>query len=306
LVPLLLDTMSWHYEYAGLRVLSEIEIPEWSVFARENESQQADVFIVLNAARDASVLAKDAYITRDECRFFIHAVGEYRIRAACEIVVTPLPNTGERELRLFLLGAAWGALCYQRGILLLHASVVRAGTRTFAFCGPSGAGKSSIAAALVARGGTLVSDDLSCVDFSTAKIASLYPAAPRLKLWNDALAQLNTSARGLERDFFRAEKFHVPLPAHAELAPVKLDALYILNWGTLQLERLRGVAALRRLAQDATYRGDLVERMGIHKEHWERMAELARRVNVYALQRARTWEHMNVALALMSQPHDGD
>ena len=54
------------------------------------------------------------------------------------------PETGDRDLTLFILGSAWGALCYQRGLLPLHASAVIRDGKVHAFTGQSGAGKSTL------------------------------------------------------------------------------------------------------------------------------------------------------------------
>ncbi len=62
-----------------------------------------------------------------------------------------------------LVGIGMGLLLHRRGVLCLHGSVISINGRTFALLGESGAGKSTMAAALVARGGKLVSDDLAAV-----------------------------------------------------------------------------------------------------------------------------------------------
>ncbi len=290
--------MRWHYEYAGLRVSSEIEISEWRVFERAGEWEQADVSIVLEDAREPLTAFSASSISRKEYEFYLMHVGAYRIRGGCEIVVTPERGAGAREVRLFLLGTAWGALCYQRGIFLLHASVVRVNEYALAFCGPSGAGKSSLAAAMVARGYEMVSDDLCRVDFADDGHAVVYPSAPRMKLWEDALAQFQYGETELEHDYFRAHKFHVPLREAIPSEPFALRAVYVLEWGELNLERLRGAYALQHLARNATYRAHLLEPMGLYEEHLARMAELARRVRVFALTRPKAWETLERTIEL--------
>lgn len=290
--------MKWYYEYAGLRVRSEIEIPEWVSFARAADSGEPNVSIFLNSPR---AVPPPSILTRDEHVFFMPAVGAYRVRGGAEIFVTPHPETGARELRLFLLGSAWGTLCYQRAILLLHASVVQMGDAAIGFCGPPQAGKSSLAAALVAQGHSLISDDLCRVDFTADGKPLVYPSAPRLKLWDDALENFQRSALELERDHFRLNKFHVPLRQPSPSAPAALDALYILRWGDLNVARVRGTRALQNLARAATYRGDLLEPMGIVTEHWARMAKVVRHVPVSILTRPKVWQAMPDTLAMLTK-----
>lgn len=68
-----------------------------------------------------------------------------------------------RNVRLYLLGSALGAILHQRGLLPLHACVLDFGGKAVAFLGHSGAGKSTLAAWLAERGGRLLSDDVCVV-----------------------------------------------------------------------------------------------------------------------------------------------
>jgi hypothetical protein len=95
---------------------------------------------------------------------------------------------------LWVLGSAWGALAYQRGLLPLHVSAVLLGDAIVGFAGPSGAGKSTLAAALATRGHTLVADDVTGVDASTPGRPMALPGHKALKLWGDA-----TTLVGVER-----------------------------------------------------------------------------------------------------------
>ena len=249
----------WHYGYAGLRVASELPIPEWAAFVQPGSFEDADVRIALGGAQtfQTSEVSKTSevltpYTTADEYRFHIPEAGDYWVHHGREIIVTPAPDAGAREVRLFLLGSAWGARCYQRGILALHSSVVQAGDHAIAFCGETGSGKSSVAAWLIARGYRLVSDDLCRCEVADEK-ARVYPSAPRLKLWHDALDVMGWSEEGLERDHFRMDKFHKDLTGFWK--PVRsapLRAIYLLDWGEPSIARLTGMNALRRLVAAAT------------------------------------------------------
>ncbi len=68
------------------------------------------------------------------------------------------------EVEEQLLGPVLAFWLEQRGIVALHASAVALDGAAVAFLAPSGAGKSSLAAALVATGGELVTDDVLAVD----------------------------------------------------------------------------------------------------------------------------------------------
>jgi hypothetical protein len=294
----------WHYAYAGLRVTSELSLPEWNVFEGPQPFDDPDVVISLNHAQEQTQLVEKFHIVHPkEYYFFIPDAGEYRVRHGREIVVTPAPGAGAREIRLFLLGSAWGALCYQRGLLFLHASVVRVGDNAIAICGPTGSGKSTLAAWLTdERGYLLMSDDLCRFEITAEGQARVYPSAPRLKLWRDALTALRRSDEGLERDHYRLDKYHLDLtdfqkPVRSISSPLR--GIYLLDWGEVDLTRLTGATALHRLVKSATYRGDLLEPMNQVAAHWQRCAELAQRVPIFQFTRPRNWSAMEAAVGLL-------
>ncbi len=69
------------------------------------------------------------------------------------------PSSDHDEVRAYLLGAVFGALCHQRGITPLHASAIDVADGCVAFVGASGAGKSTLVAALARRGHQIIADD---------------------------------------------------------------------------------------------------------------------------------------------------
>ncbi|MCX5786314.1 MAG: hypothetical protein NTX59_11560 [Elusimicrobia bacterium] len=286
------------YDYFGLRIRSEIEIPDWLPFRKDEELNFPDVVISLNIDAAAHLPESESrpVVDAQAYSFHIPGTGGYLVHHGREIVITPASSAQARELRLFLLGSAWGALCYQRGLLALHSSAVQVGDQAVVFCGEAGSGKSSAAAWLIARSHRFVGDDL-CLFGVAAGQASVYPSSPRLKLWREALGALGLSDEGLERDHFRLDKFH--LPRRSALTPLPVRAIYLLEWGEPGLRRLTGVDALRRFIISATYRGDLLEPMGQVAAHWERCAELARGVPVWVFSRPRDWPEMDAAMRLL-------
>lgn len=291
----------WNYRYAGLNIISALPLPEWAIFEQAGPPAEVDVRITLQSGRPGSISQPvDTWITPDEYCFSIPEAGDYRVARGREIIITPAAETGQAELRLFLLGTAWGALCYQRGLLALHTSVIRVNEQAIAFCGAAGAGKSSLAAGLVARGYPLIGDDLCCFDFAAGG-PQVYPSAPRLKLWREALTNLGWQDDHLTRDHFRLDKFHKELAGCDAHKSVPVRALYLLEWGNLSLTRLTGLKALRRLVAAATYRPGLLEPLGRVGAYWEQCAQLARAVSIFELRRPRDWAMMTAAIDLLLQ-----
>ncbi len=279
----------FHYVHAGLRVRSELPVPDWDRSGRAQPFEDPDVVIRTRADIPQIDLPQ---ISATEYVFRIPGVGTYSVRDGREIAISAEPDADEREVRLFLLGTAWSAACYQRGLLLLHAGVVQSGDGAIAFCGRSGAGKSSASAWLVGRGWRLLGDDL-CRFETTGDAAVVYPSPPRLKLWREAIEAMSWPAEGLEQDHSRLEKYRSSLPegqGPAAFEPVPVRAIYLLEWGDLDLARLTGADALRRFVAAATYRPDLIDGMGRHAIHWEAFLELARKTTVWQFTRPRDWQ----------------
>ena len=294
---------SWTYSYAGLRVVSELRIPEWEVFGEEEPCDHPDVRITLEDP--ASGAEGGETVRPEEVRFFVPEAGRFRVCEGREIRVAPAVGLDAPEIRLFLLGSAWGALCYQRGLLVLHASVVQVGPGAVAFLGPSGAGKSSLAAGLVAQGYPLVGDDLCCIDLA-GQVPRVHPSAPRLKLWSEALGRLGWSTDGLARDHVRVDKFHVDLKdlkdrvATGAPGTLALRSVYLLEWGQQEVVRLSGVGGLRRLIRSATYRPGFLGPLGRTATYWEQCAKLARAVPVWEFRRPRDWSQASAAIDLLA------
>lgn len=294
----------WYYRYAGLLVASDLELPEWESFLHAGETDAPDVFIRVNVdlPGDLPAATSEPVITASEYRFFMPDVGTYRIANGKEIVVSPASAAGQNELRLFLLGSAWGALCYQRGLFAVHASAVQVGNEAVLFCAPQGNGKSTMTAWLASHGHALVSDDLCCIKLSPQDLPVVYPSSQRFRLWRDALEALGWNSDQLERDHFRFDKFLLPWSMKPLLDTLPLRAIYILEWGDENaLERLTGMDALQRFVSAATYRGELLQQMGISGTYWQSCLNLLQRVPVWELTRQKDLTMMNGIVTMLEQ-----
>lgn len=286
--------MSWSYRFAGLLFESALPIPEWDGFSCDDLQLQPDVRIALASTSDDS---------RDgEYRLSVPDVATFQVRAGRDIVVTPAAGVDAALIRVYLLASVLAALFCQRGLLLLHASVVRVRDRTVALCGPTGAGKSTLAAALVTRGGEFVCDDLGRFDVSNGR-AVVYPSTPRLKLCADSLAPLAWPTDGLARIHASAVKFHVRQTHRDGSSPVPLDAIYVLEWadGLVAATPLTGLVALRHLVAAATYRPSMLETPQRRAAHWKQCAAVAARARIYALKRPQSWAAISEATDLIGR-----
>jgi len=92
----------------------------------------------------------------------VDGVACFLVENGNSITIDRAEGGSDDEIRLFLLGSAFGALIHQRGILPLHGSAIVVNNQALIFSGISGAGKSTLAAGFMKRGYMLLTDDV-CV-----------------------------------------------------------------------------------------------------------------------------------------------
>src|SRR5438105_3551225 len=186
------------YAVFGLRVASEIELPELP-----RGTGRADVTIRRGPTPD---LIADPVIegvlyqaAPGRLRLTVPNVATFLATDGTDVVVAAQPDATPEEVRLFLYGSVLGAILQQRGILTLHASAVTDGDRAILFAGASGRGKSTLAAAFLDLGYQLLSDDVVAIRTDPDRAAMAAPAYPEIKLWTDSLEHLQIDADGLRR-----------------------------------------------------------------------------------------------------------
>lgn len=277
--------MRYRYRHSGLFVASALELPEWSAFACGNGSAP-DVIIDYGEGPLPDLGGERIKAEGDSLSFSIEGIGGWEVESGRRITLHPGAASESEQLRLFTLGSAWGALGYQRGYAMWHGSAVARGGRAVLFCGDAGQGKSTFAAALLARGGTLVADDLSRVEL-VADSVLVHPSSARIKLWDEAIARLGWQDRAIQRDWFREDKFHCAVADHAGGGPpLPLDAVVVLEQGeAVALTRLKGGEALTALLSGTIYRPEMVDAMGKWGEQAALAARIAGQAPVYRLTR---------------------
>jgi hypothetical protein len=292
-----------HYLFAGLRIGSEIPLPEWAAFEDPSPAGEPQVHILIEEDRgtDASAEGELRAITAREYRSFVPGLGSFRVLDGRRILVAPLKGGTPQQFRPWLTGSAWAALCYQRGMFLIHASGVMAGDSAVLFCARTKGGKSTMAAQMHARGHALVSDDLCNLDIPGKGVPVVFPSTPRFKLWKDALGEIGWNTERMEPDHTRAGKFHALRTTNNLLERAPLRAIYLLTWGEFGLRRLSGLNALRHFLSASTYRAKLMEETEHLGRHTNQSLELLRRVPLWELRRPRDLETLGHSATLLAK-----
>ena len=272
------------YRLFGLNLRSEMDL---AGLAPAAETGAADVEIGFGPVPASDHVGYRA--TEEGTLLAVAKVGRYLIRDGRQILIDPAPGASERNLRLFLLGSAIGALLHQRGLLPLHANAIDLGGRAVAFSGHSGACKSTIAAWFHDQGHTILADDVCVIGFDEAGRALAYPGIPRLRLWREALEASGRDADSYARSFDDTDKYDVPTVNEAGREPMPLAAIYLLRKADetandAEIERLKGVDAVETLVSN-TYRGGYLSMIGRTSEHLSACVRVARAVPVFRAQR---------------------
>jgi hypothetical protein len=168
------------YRAYGLAIRSELILPELS----KGRGQAIDMDVRLLPVKPPHTEAgAPTAFEFQSGRQLLHwrDVGTFLILGHREIHIDPAPGVDDDIIRLPLLGPVMALFLHQLGKLVLHASAVGVGTRGAVFLGDKQAGKSTTAAALVARGHRLLTDDVLAIDFP-ATGPSISPGFPNMKL----------------------------------------------------------------------------------------------------------------------------
>ena len=153
-----------------------------------------------------------------------------------------------------LSGLVCGVLLRIDGATLLHGACVSTDGKAIALLGASGSGKSTLAAALIARGATLIAEDLLAIRRDGADHL-VEPGAPTVHLLEDSHASLGAALAPFGRAIHGRDdgKIRLDLDPGGEdsLAPARLSAMFVLESQCgadgPSLRRLSGPEAVGRL-----------------------------------------------------------
>jgi len=239
-------TSTWNYLAYGLSIRSSIPLSEFV----PGGTGEAEVVVSfgedsgwVSPLRDTDVCLR---ISREEARFWIKNVGAFVIDGGSRMTVIPENGCEADLLSLYVQGMMMAIVLHQRGMCVLHASVVEVNGAAIAFLGPVGFGKSSIAAALYSRGHRVVADDNAAIDFRSG-VPMIRTAYPSLKLFPEIASSLGFR-NGSVRPLHSSEvKIAGAVPKGFLQEPLPLRALYFLGRG--QGSQITSMAPLKTVME---------------------------------------------------------
>jgi hypothetical protein len=272
------------YRAFGLNIDSEFEITGF-------EFSGGDPDVEIRVGKVPECLAVTRYsgaayqISPDEFLLTVPNVARYHVSNGRRIGVQLEPGASNDAVRLFLFGSVFGALLYQRGLLLLHGSAVQTPLGAIVLAGLSGAGKSTLACAFSRRGRRVITDEIAAIDIHGR--ASVLPGHPFLFVWAEALQQMGIETAALVRARPDLEKFVLPLGDQFAPEPVPLHAIYILQPGNSPISEalaIKGLKKFETLTQN-TYRPRFIEQMALESQQFAQIASIAGNVRVARITR---------------------
>ena len=139
-------------------------------------------------------------------------------------------------------------LLHQRGLLVLHASAVAVSGKAALFLGNKGWGKSTMAAALVMRGHSVISDDVVAIGRDESGRPTLLPAFPQIKLWPNSIEALGGNPEQMPRLSTLFEKRHYDVSAQFADTLLPLAHIFLLGVGdAVRMESVRAQDAILEL-----------------------------------------------------------
>lgn len=276
----------YYYRIFGLNIESEIELPDLPF----DHSYPIDVVIKYGKIPRHIVNAKNKGVLyeskQNDFLFRLENVSSYRVQNGNTITVQPNEKATSEEIRLFLLGSTMGGLLHQRGILPIHGSAVEKDNKALIIAGASSSGKSSLAAGMSELGYSIISDDISVIEFQNENKVMVQPGTPYLKLWNDVLSYFKEDPN-LTKVRPNLDKYYLPkktVTPNKAIPLEKIIALSVKNSSGFVHRKIHGAQKFE-LLRNNTYRLQYSEPFEQSKLQFFNLTKLANSVEIYKLER---------------------
>ena len=296
---------SERYHVFGLLVESELALPELII---GNFTPDVKVrFGKVNESIEKPLLSGICYKT-DFQKFLlkVDGIAQYLVENGNLITIDRSEGGSDEEIRLFLLGSAFGALIHQRGILPLHGSAIVVDNHAIIFSGVSGAGKSTLAAGFVKRGYKLLADDVCVITLNEKGLPIAHPGYPQMKLWSDSLENLGHTVISLRRNRRTGKKISLPIQADFYNAPLPIKGIYVISSiesGNIEVETLCGDLKFNAI-NDNMYRLNFLKGSRNDLPHLKHIASISENCFVKRLMRPSKGFHISKIIELVENDID--
>ncbi|WP_242237835.1 aldolase [Bacillus cereus group sp. BfR-BA-01316] len=278
------------YKAFGLKIVSEIPLPELSQLNEKKEMADIQIEIIdlskrwdkYNEEQRKTIVVEDEVVM-----FHVPQTAIFSIQAGEKITFSPMPGADENKIRLYILGTCMGALLMQRKVLPLHGSVIAIDGKAYALIGDSGAGKSTLSSAFLSKGYQLLSDDIVAVSLLCKNTPMVHPSYPQQKLWQESLDEFGMEITQYSPLFERETKYAVPVNSQFFPDPLPLAGVIELvkaQGEDIEMTRIEGLTRLYKLYYH-TFRSSLISKLGLMEWHFETSSDIASGMEMFQLRR---------------------
>ena len=218
----------------------------------------------------------------DQFLLSISNIARYLVQNGNEIIIEPASNATLNDVRVFMLGSAFGALLHQRQMLVIHAGAVYTDTGAVLFSGPSDIGKSTLLGELLRRGYPMLVDDVCAVVLDADSQPRVLPGYPRTRLWADSARKLCVCTENLVKTRPQLEKYERQLPDQFWSEPAPLRHIYTLssdNNQNLSVTPLPAIDTFSAVLHN-TYRRVFLDGLEMRQSHFQLVSAVAASVVV--------------------------
>jgi hypothetical protein len=282
----------YKYKIYGLKVLSQIKIPEL-ISDKEYKNEDYNIVIkygvVPRVVSNAKVQNNSIKISKKVFYFYIKNVGHYYVANGNKIIVEPEINCNESELKVYLLGTAFGILLTQRNIIAIHGGSIVINGQAIIVTGKAGVGKSTLTSALRSEGYKFLADDVSALGRNEKNEIIVQPTYPQAKLCRDAMEDMGYNPKNYRITDPSRDKYAIPLLECFLDFPVMLGAIYEIETGdtcSVEITEIFGVEKVKLILR-SIYRIEISRYLGFTPEYFKQCVEIAKYIPIYRITRPR-------------------
>lgn len=277
------------YKAFRLTILSEYDLPElfketYSYFDPDIEIKKGN----LTAQWAEQAKPNQTFVIKENfVMFHMPGIAIFSITNGRSIVVSPLDQASDDQIRLYLLGTCMGAILMQRKVLPLHGSAIAIDGKAYAIVGDSGAGKSTTASALLKLGYELISDDVIPVTLTPDNVPMVTPAYPQQKLWQESINEFGMDSKNLRPIVDRETKFAVPVLSQFTTESLPLTGIFELvktEGEELDIQPIKNLERFHTLFYH-TYRNFFLKPSGLMEWHFTTCAAMINKLELFQIQR---------------------
>lgn len=282
----------YHYIVYGLKVSSEIEIPEFIRNEEVTVPEEEIEIIYGDMPKEVNEAKRVGYkvgLQKKRIWFAIEEVATYMMLDGKRIIVEPDKEHNSKLLRIYILGSALGFIMLQRNHIAIHGSAVQVGDEVAIITGDRGAGKSTLTTAFREKGYLFLTDDVAAITLEDKPVVN--SGFPYQKLCEDTMIRMGYSRRVCEY-FSRGEEAKYLLDVHEVFQKDKKPLKTIIELGvgdteTVKIEKIKGQEKILHILKNI-YRGEYLEKLGgVGEVYFKQCLKIAQVINFYKVTRPR-------------------